>query len=236
MKPDTTALTLDGVHAHYGHREVLRGVTAQVPHAQITVIAGANGAGKSSLLNLVAGVLPPTTGSVTRRDSGRVAYVTQQSEVSRSLPVTVRATVAMGRWAHRGAWRRLTTKDRQVVEECLTRLDITSIADRLIGTLSGGQRQRALVAQGLAQQSGLLLLDEPASGLDLHARNLIDEALRAALADGTTIMRVTHDLTVAGKADHCLLLRDGRLVAEGPPPSVLTPRQVADAWGIPVTE
>ncbi|KZB79304.1 zinc ABC transporter ATP-binding protein AztA [Amycolatopsis regifaucium] len=236
MNSDTTALTLDGVHAHYGHREVLCGVTAEVPHGRLTAVVGANGAGKSSLLNVVAGVLPPTAGSCTRRDPRRVAYVTQQSEVSSSLPVTVRATVTMGRWAHRGPWRRLSAMDREVVEECMARLDITSIAHRMLGTLSGGQRQRALVAQGLAQQAGLLLLDEPSAGLDLHARAMIDEALRTALAEGTTILRVTHDLAVARRADHCLLLRDGHLVAAGPPSSVLTSGQVAEAWGIPLTD
>ncbi|MEV7548335.1 zinc ABC transporter ATP-binding protein AztA [Amycolatopsis sp. NPDC089917] len=232
MTPDTAALTIDRAHAHYGPREVLRGISTQVPAARLTAIAGPNGAGKSSLLNLVAGVLPPTSGSVTRRDPGRVAYVTQQSEVSQSLPITVRATVTMGRWAHRGPWRRLSKMDRKIVGECLELLDITAIADRLIGTLSGGQRQRALVAQGLAQHSALLLLDEPSAGLDLRARGLIDEALRAALADGTTVVRVTHDLEVAGRADHCLLLQDGRLVGEGPPASVLTPDRVAAAWGL----
>ncbi|WP_020635597.1 zinc ABC transporter ATP-binding protein AztA [Amycolatopsis alba] len=236
MTPDTAALTIDRAHAHYGSREVLRGITAHIPSARLTAIAGANGAGKSSLLNLVAGVLPPTAGSVTRRDPGLVAYVTQQSEVSQSLPITVRATVTMGRWAHRGHWRRLSELDRRIVRECLERLDITSIADRLIGTLSGGQRQRALVAQGLAQQAGLLLLDEPSAGLDLHARGLIDEALHATVAEGTTVLRVTHDLEVAGRADHCLLLRDGHLVGEGPPASVLTSERVADAWGLPVID
>ncbi|MFD5093468.1 zinc ABC transporter ATP-binding protein AztA [Amycolatopsis thailandensis] len=232
MTPDTAALKIDRAHAHYGPREVLRGITAELPSARLTAIAGPNGAGKSSLLNLVAGVLPPTSGSMTRRDPGRVAYVTQQSEVSQSLPITVRATVTMGRWAHRGHWRRLSKMDRKIVEECLERLDITSIADRLIGTLSGGQRQRALVAQGLAQRAGLLLLDEPSAGLDLHARGLIDEALHTTLAEGTTVVRVTHDLEVAGRADHCLLLQDGRLVGDGPPTSVLTPESVSAAWGL----
>lgn len=158
--------------------------------------------------------------------------MTQQSEVSRSLPITVRATVTMGRWAHRGHWRRLSKKDRMIVAECLELLEITSIADRLIGTLSGGQRQRALVAQGLAQQAGLLLLDEPSAGLDLHARGLIDQALGTTLTRGTTVLRVTHDLEVAGRADHCLLLQDGKLVGQGEPASVLTPERVAAAWGL----
>ncbi|AXB41777.1 zinc ABC transporter ATP-binding protein AztA [Amycolatopsis albispora] len=233
MSENTAAITLREVHAGYGHREVLHGITAEVPDGRLTAVVGANGAGKSSLLNVIAGVLPTSAGSVTRRGQDRPAYVTQHSEVSDALPVTVRATVAMGRWAHRGPWRRLTKKDRALVEDCLERLDITSIADRRLGTLSGGQRQRTLVAQGLAQQSGLLLLDEPAAGLDLRARTLIDEALNAARDDGVTVLRVTHDLAVADQAEHCLLLRDGQLVAEGPPASVLTPEQVAEAWGVP---
>ncbi|WP_410641705.1 zinc ABC transporter ATP-binding protein AztA [Amycolatopsis sp. lyj-346] len=233
MSHDTAAITLSAVRASYGPQEVLRGITAAVPHARITAIVGANGAGKSSLLNVIAGVLPATSGSVTTTGPERPAYVTQHSDVPDALPITVRATVAMGRWAHRGPWRRLTTKDRAVVEDCLARLAITSIATRTLGTLSGGQRQRALVAQGLAQQSGLLLLDEPTAGLDPHARTLIDEALTAARDEGVTILRVTHDLAVADQADHCLLLRDGHLVGEGLPSAVLTPDRVAEAWGVP---
>lgn len=222
------------IHAGYRQQEVLHGITAVVPEARITAIVGPNGAGKSSLLNVIAGVLPVTSGSIVRGGSDRAAYVTQHSEVSGVLPITVRAAVAMGRWAHRGPWRRLTGRDRTVVEECLARLDITSIADRRLGTLSGGQRQRVLVAQGLAQQSDLLLLDEPAAGLDLRAQSHIDEALGAARRAGVTVLRVTHDLTVAERADHCLLLGEGRIVAQGPPSAVLTRERVAAAWGAPL--
>lgn len=233
MSGNGTAITLRDVSASYGRREVLRGITAVAPDARITAVVGPNGAGKSSLLNVIAGVLPATSGALTTSGSGRPAYVTQHSEVSDALPITVRDTVTMGRWAHRGPWRRLTRQDRAVVEECLARLDITAIADRKLGTLSGGQRQRALVAQGLAQQSDLLLLDEPSAGLDLHAHARIEDALDNARGQGVTVLRVTHDLTVAGRADHCLLLGTGTLVAEGPPSAVLTPERVATAWGVP---
>ncbi|RZS31142.1 zinc/manganese transport system ATP-binding protein [Herbihabitans rhizosphaerae] len=226
-------IVLRDLSASYGRREVLRRVTAEVPAARITTVVGANGAGKSSLLNVIAGVLPVSSGSVVTGGCGRPAYVTQHSEVSDSVPITVRAAVTMGRWAHRGPWRRLTRRDRAVVDDCLARLDITSIADRRLGVLSGGQRQRALVAQGLAQQSDLLLLDEPSVGLDLPAQARIEEALQDAGRDGVTVLRVTHDLTVAGRADHCLLLSAGTLLAEGPPNTVLTPERVATAWGVP---
>ncbi|APU15946.1 ATPase component of Mn/Zn ABC-type transporter [Actinoalloteichus sp. GBA129-24] len=221
------------VSASYGSRRVLVDVTARVPRSQVTAVVGANGAGKSSLLNVIAGTLPPTSGTLRRTGSRRPAYVVQRSDVSDALPITVRGTVEMGRWAHRGPWRRLTARDHAVVADCLARLDIRDLAERQLGALSGGQRQRALVAQGLAQEAELLLLDEPGAGLDLAAQTRIEDALAQACRDGVTVLRVTHDLDVARRADHCLLLRDGRLVAEGLPEAVLTPERVRAAWGVP---
>ncbi|MGW7534826.1 zinc ABC transporter ATP-binding protein AztA [Amycolatopsis sp. NPDC054798] len=234
MSEAEPAVVLRAVRAGYGQREVLAGVDARLPKARTTAVVGANGAGKSTLLNVVAGVQPLKSGSVRFGTARRPAYVTQHSEVSSALPLTVRAAVAMARWAHRGPWRRLTGRDRRIVDECLERLDIAAIADRQLGAVSGGQRQRALVAQGLAQQSDLLLLDEPAAGMDLRAQSLIDEALDAANRDGVTVLRVTHDLAVAERAAHCLLLREGQAVAEGAPTEVLTRDRVAEAWGMPL--
>ncbi len=227
------AVTLRNVRAGYGSHEVLGGITAELPAARSTAVVGANGAGKSTLLNVIAGIQPISSGTLHRTSRFRAAYATQYSEVSGELPITVRATVTMARWAHRGPWRRLTARDRTVVEDCLEQLDIASIADQPLGTLSGGQRQRTLVAQALAQQSDLLLLDEPAAGLDLHAQTLIDDALDATVRGGTTVVRITHDLMVARRAAHCLLLRDGRLLAEGLPSAVLTRDRVAAGWGLP---
>ncbi|OZM77562.1 ABC transporter [Pseudonocardia sp. MH-G8] len=205
-----------------GHGDpALHGIRTAIPRAVITAVLGPNGAGKSTLLDVLAGVLTPVAGVVERLGNARPAYVVQRSTAPETLPITARATVTMGRWATRGPWRRLTARDRGVVADCLERLGVTDLADRPLGALSGGQRQRVLVAQGLAQESDLLLLDEPAAGLDAQARVRIDEALRQAAADGVTVVRVTHDPDVAAGADHCLLLRDGRLVGEGPPAQVL---------------
>ncbi|MBB5921093.1 zinc/manganese transport system ATP-binding protein [Actinoalloteichus hoggarensis] len=226
-------VTLRNVDASYGRHRILVDVTAHIPRSQVTAVVGANGAGKSSLLNVIAGTLASTAGTVRRAGSRRPAYVVQRSDVSDALPITVRGTVEMGRWAHRGPWRGLTARDHAIVEDCLTRLGIEDLADRQLSALSGGQRQRALVAQGLAQQTELLLLDEPGTGLDLAAQTRIEEALEDARRDGMTVLRVTHDLATARRADHCLLLHDGRLVAEGPPPTVLTPERVRSAWGVP---
>ncbi|MCA2182121.1 ABC transporter ATP-binding protein [Nonomuraea glycinis] len=215
-------MAIDELVAGYPGRTVLRQVTARIPASAVTALVGPNGSGKSTLLGVLAGVIPATSGTVERPRAP--AFVMQRSDVPDALPITVRDTVAMGRWAHRGPWRRLSRHDWSIVDGCLARLDILDLAARPLGSLSGGQRQRALVAQGLAQESEVLLLDEPTTGLDAKADLLIQTALAAAKAAGVTVVHATHDLPSALRADHCLLLDDGRLVAEGPPHSVLTPR------------
>lgn len=215
------AVVLDRVSVGYPGHVVLSAVSATVPAGAVTAVVGPNGAGKSTLLDTLAGVRPVLSGTLTRSGDRLPAYVTQRSEVADTLPLTVRATVEMGRWAHRGPWRRLTRADRDVVDDCLHRLELTPLAGRPIGEVSGGQRQRTLLAQGLAQQSDLLLLDEPAAGLDTTAQHLIERALADARRAGTTIVRITHDAATAQRSDHCLVLGDGGLLAEGPPRAAL---------------
>jgi zinc/manganese transport system ATP-binding protein len=222
------ALVIRDLVAGHG-RPALHGIHARIPRAGVTAVVGPNGAGKSTLLDVLAGVLAPSEGGVERYVGRSPAYVVQRSTAPDTLPISVRATVAMGRWASRGPWRRLTPGDRAVVEDCLRRLDVHELADRRLGTLSGGQRQRVLVAQGLAQESDLLLLDEPAAGLDTQARLRIGEVLARAAADGVTVVAVTHDPEAAARADHCLVLRDGHLVAAGAP-SVALPASTAPSW------
>jgi len=136
----------------------------------------------------------------------------------------------MGRWGDRGPWRRLTRQDRATVDQSMERLGITDLATRQLGELSGGQRQRALIAQGLAQESDLLLLDEPTTGLDLEAKDRITALLTELLADGVTIVHATHDLEAARSADACLLLRDGHLAGQGHPEQLLTASTLAQVW------
>jgi zinc/manganese transport system ATP-binding protein len=112
----------------------------------------------------------------------------------------------------------------------MERLGVAGLAARQLGELSGGQRQRVLIAQGLAQQSDLLLLDEPTTGLDPEARERITALLTELVADGTTVVQATHDLESARSADACLLLGDGRLVGHGRPEDVLTPTLLSEIW------
>lgn len=195
-----------------------------------TALVGPNGSGKSTLLGVLAGVIKPTSGDLLRTGDRPPAFVPQRGAVGDALPLTVRQTVEMGRWGERGPWRRLTARDHATVDATLDRLSIGDLASRQLGELSGGQRQRTLIAQGLAQQSDLLLLDEPTTGLDPEARDRIGALLRALVADGVTIIQATHDLEVARAADACLLLQDGRLAGQGRPDQVLTTSSLTRIW------
>nr|WP_255673024.1 zinc ABC transporter ATP-binding protein AztA [Glycomyces amatae] len=210
------AIELERASARHGPATVLREVTVSVPAHQVTAVTGPNGSGKSTLLGLLSGTHPLASGSLRRFHESRAALVVQRSEVPDALPVTVAQAVAMGRWAHRGAWRRLTRDDRSVVERCMDRLGVADLASRRLGSLSGGQRQRVLLAQGLAQQSDLLLLDEPATGLDAEAKRRIAAVLAEESARGVTVVHATHDPEDAAEAGHRIALSGGRLLADAP--------------------
>ena len=203
------AVELADVYAGHGGRDVLRGVTLALPAGTVTALVGANGSGKSTLLSVMAGVLAPRTGSVSLGTPRRPALVVQRSAVSDALPITVRETVEMGRWGLRGPWRRLTRRDREEVGACMERLGVADLARRQLGELSGGQRQRVLLAQGLAQEADLLLLDEPATGLDADSRARIGEVLEQERARGVTVVHATHSEREAARADLVLRMRGG---------------------------
>ncbi|MFC4127044.1 zinc ABC transporter ATP-binding protein AztA [Nocardia rhizosphaerae] len=210
---DDAAITIERLTAGYGSTPVLSEVSATIPRGRITALVGPNGSGKSTLLGVLAGTLRAQSGTVHRTTAGRPAFVVQHTAIPVTLPITVGETVAMGRWAHRGPWRRLTRADRAITHDCLCRLDLADLATRRLDTLSGGQRQRTLLAQALAQESDLLLLDEPATGLDAASQSAIATVLSEAAAAGVTVVQATHDPVEAARADQRLRLGDGRLVA-----------------------
>ncbi|MER7406253.1 zinc ABC transporter ATP-binding protein AztA [Streptomyces sp. NPDC000070] len=216
--------------AGYPGRPVLRQLDAEIPALATTALVGPNGSGKSTLLGVLAGVIKPTSGELQHAGDRPPAFVPQRGAVGDALPLTVRQTVEMGRWGERGPWRRLTRQDRATVDTAMERLGIADLAGRQLGELSGGQRQRALIAQGLAQESDLLLLDEPTTGLDPEARERIGVLLTELVTDGVTVVQATHDLEAARSADACLLLRDGHLAGQGHPDQVLTTSTLARIW------
>lgn len=221
---------ITGLDAGYPGRPVLRQLTADIRALSMTALVGPNGSGKSTLLGVLAGVIDATSGQLRYAEGRPPAFIPQRGALGDALPLTALQTVEMGRWGERGLWRRLTRQDRAMVGSAMERLGVADLADRQLGELSGGQRQRVLIAQGLAQQSDLLLLDEPTTGLDPEARERITVLLAELVADGTTVVQATHDLEAARAADTCLLLNDGRLVGQGPPEQVLTPTALSRIW------
>ncbi|WP_217485098.1 zinc ABC transporter ATP-binding protein AztA [Plantibacter sp. MCCC 1A11337] len=209
-----SGIRLRDVTAEYDGARVLHGISVEVGVAAMTVVTGANGAGKSTLLAVIAGLHRPSSGGVDGLDGRSAAYVPQRSAVPERFPVTVRDVASMGRWPTlRRWWGRLGARDRRIVDESLARLDVLHLAGRSLGELSGGQRQRVLVAQALAREADLLLLDEPTVGLDRAAGLAIREVLRAEADRGATVVEVTHDPVAVADADARLHLEAGCLVA-----------------------
>ena len=203
--------------------------------AGITSLVGPNGSGKSTLLHAVAGLLAPAAGSVrvfgaapdeVRR---RIAYVLQAQHAPTHLPVTVREVVALGRAPVRGAIGRLRATDRAAVQEAIDRVELGALAGRHLSELSGGERQRAFVAQGLAQDADLLLLDEPTAGLDAASTERIRGVLADERAAGRSVIVATHDLEDAAGSDHVVLLA-GRVVAAGAPAVALAREHLQEAY------
>jgi len=191
----------------YAGAEVLHGVEATLLPGRVTAIVGPNGAGKSTLIEILAGVREPSRGGVSR--AGDVALVVQRPRIPQTLPLTVRETVAMGTWGRRRPRREIAA----AVEDALDRVGLAHLAGRSLHALSGGQRQRALIAQGIARDAEILLLDEPAAGLDVRSRQRTREILAAEAALGRAVGWVTHDDEDVASSDDLVHLVDGRRVA-----------------------
>ena len=218
----------------YGSTVALSKSTFSIPTEKVTAVIGPNGSGKSTLLNAVAGLIDPISGSIEvfagAGSSHRISYVLQTTKVNDALPISVREMVTMGRYAGTGAYRWLSQDDRDAVAKAMDRTGITDLGNRPLNDLSGGQRQRVFVAQGLAQEHDLLLLDEPLTGIDFPTAQAIDFVIHDELARGCTVVMTTHDLSEAQVADNVILL-SGRVVAHGSPREVLTTGHLQDAYG-----
>lgn len=232
MKP--VAIAAKEVVLAYGSTVAIDRSTFVIPLGGITALIGPNGSGKSTLLGAIAGLIEPVSGSVEVREVNgvrqRIAFVLQTTKVNDTLPVTVREVVTMGRYATAGAHRRLRVEDTVAVDASMERMGITNLSHRHLGQLSGGQLQRVFVAQGLAQEHEILLLDEPLTGLDLTSAQAIDKVIHDETQTGCTIVMTTHDLAEAHVANHVLLL-SGRVVASGAPEAVLTIENLTAAYG-----
>ena len=216
---------LDSVDAHRGDRLALDGVSIAVPMGSIAAVMGPNGSGKSTLFGVISGRLRHSTGSVSV--GGEVAEVLQTGGIDTHLPLTVEDVVRQGRYRSRGLLRPMTRDDQRLIREAIDVVDLAAHRRTPIHALSGGQRQRAFLAQGIAQQSPILLLDEPTAGVDVNTQSRVAEVVRSVAASGTTVMISTHSLDDAVQCDLMVALA-GRCLCCAPPAEALDDPEVAE--------
>ena len=226
------SLRVDEVRLGYDHREVVRGLSMDVPAGAVTMIVGPNACGKSTLLRGLARLLAPTSGTVyldgrdirsmPTREVATVLGILPQSPIAPE-GITVTDLVGRGRYPHQGWFRRWTRDDDEAVAQALTATDTLDLAARPVDELSGGQRQRVWIAMALAQRTDLLLLDEPTTFLDVgHQVEVLDLLTDLNRTHGSTIVVVLHDLNLACRyADHIVVLHEGAIVTEGAPAEVV---------------
>jgi len=231
-----------GLRVRLKAREVLQGLDAAAYPGQLTAIIGPNGAGKTTLLKAFAGLLAPAGGmalldgrSVADWEpqalARRLAYLPQERIVHWAL--TVRAVVALGRLPYRPLGAGESAADAAAIDAALAAMDARHLAPRPVLELSGGERARVLVARALAQEPHVLLADEPAAGLDPAHQLTLFRHLAALAAAGRTVVVALHDLSLAARFCHSVILvHGGRAIAAGAPQDVLTPGHLAAAYGI----
>lgn len=237
------ALIAEGVTLGYGDRTIVDTLDLSIPPGLVTAIVGANACGKSTLLKAMARLLTPSTGHVLL--DGKAIHRLPTKQVARVLGllpqspiapdgIAVSDLVSRGRHPHQGALSRWTKTDDDAVARALDSTDTAHLADRPVDELSGGQRQRVWIAMALAQETDVLLLDEPTTFLDIsHQVDVLDLLTDLNRERGTTIAMVLHDLNLAARyADHLVAMADGQIIASGDPGDVLTEETVRAVFGL----
>lgn len=227
----------------YGNHVVADGLTVAIPDGKFTAIIGPNGCGKSTLLRTLSRLMKPMQGKVwldgneihrfaTKEVARRVGLLAQNSTAPGDISVA--ELVARGRYPHQPMFSRWREEDRLAVERALKATNIEDLADQPVDTLSGGQRQRAWIAMVLAQETSILLLDEPTTWLDIsHQIDLLELLRDLNQKQGFTLAAVLHDLNQACRyATHLIALRDGKIVAEGAPTEIVTPELIEAIYGL----
>ncbi|NEA35936.1 ABC transporter ATP-binding protein [Streptomyces sp. SID13031] len=239
------SLSAENLAVGYDQREIIHDLSVRIPTGKISVIVGANACGKSTLLKTLARLLKPSRGTVlldgksiqsipTRAVALKLGLLPQSPTAPEGI--TVADLVGRGRYPRQGWIRQWTKGDDEAIADAMLSTDVLEIADRPIDELSGGQRQRVWIAMALAQETDILLLDEPTTFLDLtHQFEVLDLLVDLNKRDQRTIVLVLHDLNQACRfGDHLIAMKDGAIVAEGNPSEVITEEVVQDVFGLAV--
>jgi ABC-type cobalamin/Fe3+-siderophores transport system ATPase subunit len=243
-------LTIEHLTAGYNDKKILEDITLSINDGSVVALIGPNGSGKTTLIRAASGILPLMSGEV--RVNGQIVKHLGEQERARLVSVvpqvrsippafTVREVVALGRTPYLNWLGQFSLKDNEIVEVALQQTDLLDLADRSISDLSGGEQQRVLLARALAQETGVMLLDEPTSHLDLQFQvNIMDRIHRLAHPvnkknAGRAILVAVHDLNLLQMfADRVVLLVKGKITATGTPEEVLTEAILSDAYRIPL--
>ncbi|OZC51467.1 MULTISPECIES: ABC transporter ATP-binding protein [Nocardiaceae] len=237
-------LHADAITVGYDKSVIIENLTVAIPDGKFTVIVGPNACGKSTLLRALSRLLKPSHGAVLLDGKAISSYPAK--EVARRLGllpqtsiapdgISVADLVARGRYPHQKLIRQWSTADEAAVVQAMDATGVTSLSARQVDELSGGQQQRVWVAMVLAQQTPLLLLDEPTTFLDIaHQIELLDLLATLPRENGNTLVAVLHDLNHACRyADHMIAMKDGAVVTEGPPAEIVTAELVESVFGLP---
>lgn len=243
QRSNVSRLTAENVTLAYDQRVIAEKLSVEIPDNSFTVIVGPNACGKSTLLRALSRMLKPAQGRVLL--DGSVIQSMPAKHVARTLGllpqssiapdgITVGDLVGRGRYPHQGLLRQWSTEDERVVQESMAQTGISELAERYVDELSGGQRQRVWIAMALAQQTPLLLLDEPTTYLDIqHQIDVLDLCAELHEEQGRTLVAVLHDLNHAARyATHLIALRDGEIIAEGAPKDIVTAELVERVFGL----
>lgn len=238
-----TRLAAEAVTLGYDQRIIAEDLSVAIPDRSFTVIVGPNACGKSTLLRALSRLLKPAEGRVLL--DGRAIGALPAKAVARTLGllpqssvapdgITVSGLVARGRYPHQGLLRQWSAEDERIVDESMAATGVAALADRYVDELSGGQRQRVWIAMALAQQTPLLLLDEPTTFLDIqHQIDVLDLCADLHEQRGRTLVAVLHDLNQAARyATHLIAMKDGRIEAQGPPAEIITTELVERVFGV----
>ncbi|MBQ5832118.1 MAG: ABC transporter ATP-binding protein [Selenomonadales bacterium] len=239
-----TMITTDSLSVGYENKTILSGVSLNIGRGEFVGIIGPNGAGKSTLVKTLRGMLAKRAGSVRIMDTDtselserefarRVAYLQQHVEVS--FGYTGRELVLAGRYPYMKWWQSESEEDERIAELCMQYTGVTEFADTPVQEVSGGQRQRILLAKVLAQQTPILFLDEPTTGLDMVYQEEIFRFCKRLCEAGKTVVMVVHELPLASRfCSRLVLVGNGRILADGKPDEVIREDVLSDAYHVPI--
>ena len=242
MAKAPAAATIDiaarGLAIGYNGDPVVDHIDFELKAGEAIALIGTNGSGKSTLLKTIVGLLPPLGGEVKvfggrpGENPKRIAYLGQFHASGFVLPLRAVDVVRMGRYPRLGLLGRMTGEDHDIVREAMVAMGVEKLAESPLRALSGGQQQRVYLAQVLAHRADLLVMDEPTSGLDVGGRELYLQAIKDELCRGASIVVATHDVQDEAALCHQVMLLAHRVVALGPPDTVLTPQALLETFGI----